>query len=107
MKDYSNWYPSRDERLKHKAIKNFELHYKHGDENNLATVNGQFRKHVIIKDHTNPMNFALEDKKCYFVNDGFLIHRGDIISGICDDNRNYIVVTIPESNGVTSKCRVR
>lgn len=107
MKDYSNWYPSRDERLKHKAIKNFELHYKHGDENNIATVNGQFRKHVIIKDHTNPMNFALEDKKCYFVNDGFLIHRGDIISGICDDDRNYIVVTIPESNGVTSKCRVR
>ena len=107
MKDYSNWYPTRDERLKHKAIRNFELHYIHGDEKGIALVNGDFKKHTIIKAHTNPMNFALEDKKMYFVNDENMIHRGDIISGISDDERNYIVVTIPESDGVTSKCRVR
>lgn len=107
MKDYSNWYPTRDERLKHKAIKNFELHYEHGDEKGLAKVNGAFEKHTIIKAHTNPMNFALEDQKMYFVNDENMIYRGDIISGISGDGFNYIVVTTPESNGVTSKCRVR
>lgn len=107
MKDYSNWYPTRDERLKHKAIKNFELHYEHGDEKGLAKVNGVFEKHTIIKAHTNPMNFALEDQKMYFVNDENMIYRGDIVSGISGDGYNYIVVTTPESNGVTSKCRVR
>lgn len=107
MKDYSSWYPTRDERLKHKAIKNFELHYEHGDEKGLALVNGEFKKHTIIKAHTNPMNFALEDKKMYFVNDKNMIRRGDIISDISEDGRSYIVVTTPESNGVTSKCRVR
>lgn len=107
MKDYNHWYPSRKERTKHKAEKNFELHYLHGDENNIALVNGKFNKRVVIKDHTNPMNFALEDKKMYFVNDDAMIHRGDEISNIGYDNRKYLVVTIPESNGVTSKCRVR
>ena len=107
MKDYNHWYPSRDERIRHKAEKNFKLHYVHGDENNLALINDEFKKHVIIKDHTNPMNFALEDKKMYFIDDDRRIYRGDEISGISEDGRKYIVVTIPESNGVTSKCRVR
>ena len=107
MKDYTNWNPSRAERLKHKAERNFETHFKNGDESNIAVVNGNFKKHVIIQEHTNPINFALEDKKMYFVNDDKPIHRGDEISGICEDKRKYLVVTIPESNGVTSKCRVR
>jgi hypothetical protein len=106
MKDYSNWHPSREERLRHNAKKTFEVHAKHGDEDTLAFVNGEFKTRVILKEHTNPMNFALEDKKMYFVNEpGKMIRRGDVISGI--DEYDYIVVTIPESNGVTSKCRVR
>jgi hypothetical protein len=106
MKDYSNWHPSREERLRHNAKKTFEVHAKHGDEDTLALVNGEFKTRVILKEHTNPMNFALEDKKMYFVNEpGKMIRRGDVISGI--DEYDYIVVTIPESNGVTSKCRVR
>lgn len=106
MKDYDNWYPSREERLRHNANKTFEVHAKHGDEDRLATVNGEFKTRVILKDHTNPLNFALEDKKLYFVdNPNRMIHRGDVIAGI--DEHDYIVVTIPESNGVTSKCRVR
>lgn len=106
MKDYSNWHPSREERLRHNAKKTFEVHAKHGDEDTLALVNGEFKTRVILKEHTNPMNFALEDKKMYFVNEpGKIIRRGDVISGI--DEYDYIVVTIPESNGVTSKCRVR
>ena len=106
MKDYSNWYPSREERLIHNAKKTFEVHSKYGDEDKIALVNGDFKTRVILKEHTNPMNFGLEDKKCYFVNEpGKMIRRGDVISGI--DEMNYIVVTIPESNGVTSKCRVR
>lgn len=106
MKDYSNWYGSREERMRHNAKKTFEIHAKHGNEDLVALVNGNFHKRVIIKDHTNPMNFALEDKKMYFVDEpGREIVRGDEIAGIADEK--YIVVTIPESNGVTSKCRVR
>lgn len=104
MKDYSNWYPSRKERLRYNALKTFGTHAKYGDEDKFAMVNGEFKARVIVKDHTNPMNFALEDKKMYFVNDPKRqVCRGDIVSGI--DDRNYIVVTIPESNGVISKCR--
>ena len=106
MKDYSNWYGSREERMRHNAKKTFEIHAKHGNEDLIALVNGDFYKRVIIKDHTNPMNFALEDKKMYFVDEpGREIVRGDEIVGIADEK--YLVVTIPESNGVTSKCRVR
>ena len=106
MKDYSNWYGSREERMRHNAKKTFEIHAKPGNEDLVALVNESFHKRVIIKDHTNPMNFALEDKKMYFVDEhGREIVRGDEIAGIADEK--YIVVTIPESNGVTSKCRVR
>ena len=69
MKDYSNWYPSREERLIHNAKKTFEVHSKYGDEDKIALVNGDFKTRVILKEHTNPMNFGLEDKKCYFVNE--------------------------------------
>ena len=106
MKDYSNWYPSREERLRYNALKTFGAHAKYGDEDKFAMVNGEFKARVIVKDHTNPLNFGLEDKKMYFVNDPKRqVCRGDIVSGI--DDRNYIVVTIPESNGVISKCRGR
>ncbi len=106
MKDYSNWHPSREERLRYNALKTFGTHAKYGDEDEFAMVNGEFKARVIVKDHTNPLNFGLEDKKMYFVNDPKRqVCRGDIISGI--DDRNYIVVTIPESNGVISKCRGR
>ena len=109
MKDYTHYYPSREERLKHKAIKNFEVHYDNGDESYFIKVNGEFECPVIVKAHSNPMNEYLEDLKMYYIDDPAKpIRWGDEISGYDDnDGHNYMVVTRPQSNGFSSKCRIR
>lgn len=90
----------------HKAKQNFDVHYSNGNEGSVVSVNDDFQIQVIIKEHTNPINFNLEDKKMYFINDlHHPIYRGDEISGIGENK--YMVVTIPESNGATTKCRIR
>lgn len=109
MKDYTHYYPSRRERLKHKAIKNFEVHYDNGDESYLVDINNDFKKKVIIKAHSNPINEYLEDLKMYYIDDPTKpIRWGDEINGYDDnDGHNYMVVTRPQSNGFSSKCRIR
>lgn len=109
MRDYTHYYPTHDEKIRHKAEKNFEVHYRHGDESYQVKINDDFNKSVIIKAHSNPMRENLEDMKMYFVNDKkHNIHWGDEISGYDDgDGHKYLVITRPESNGVTSKCRIR
>lgn len=111
MKDYSNYYPSRGERLRHKAERNFEVHFNNGDESYEVMINNAFKKQVIIKRHSNPMNENLEDMKMYYVDSSDprkKIKWGDVISGYDDgDGHNYLVVSRPESNGVTSKARIR
>ena len=106
LRDYSNWYPSREEKLKLRGKNNFNVHFENGNEGAFVVVNDSFKRKVIIKEHTNPINFGLEDKKMYFIDDvEHPIYRGDEISGI--DNNKYLVITPPESNGATSKCRIR
>lgn len=109
MLDYSNYYSTRDERLRHKAEKNFEVHYNNGDEGYIVEVNNDYKKQVIVKAHSNPMVEYLDDMKMYYVNDKkHNIRWGDEISGYDDgDGHKYLVITRPESNGVTSKCRIR
>jgi len=107
--DYTNYYPSRKERLRHKAIKNFEVHYDNGDENYLVDINNEYKRQVIIKAHSNPLNEYLEDLKMYYVDDvKKQIHWGDELSGYDDvDGHHYMVITRPRTNGFTSKCRIR
>lgn len=100
---------SRDARFKHKAEKNFEVHFNNSDEAYIVGVNGKYKQQVIIKEHSNPINEYLEDQKMYYIdNPQRPIRWGDEITGFDDgDGKKYLVVTRPQSNNYTSKCRIR
>lgn len=95
--------------MKHKAEKNFEVHFNNSDEAYIVGVNNKYKRQVIIKEHSNPINEYPEDQKMYFVdNSQRPVRWGDEISGFDDgDGKKYLVVTRPQTNGYTSKCRIR
>lgn len=114
MKDYSNYYPSRRDRRRYKTTQNFLIHYRESNEGCEVYVNGDktYRLPVIIKDHTNPINNYLEDKKMYFLNayEEKSINWGDeiIINGSEKyEDGTYLVITRPDTDGYESKCRIR
>lgn len=114
MKDYSNYYPSRRDRRKHKTTQNFLIHNRESNEGCLVYVNGDknYRLPVIIKDHTNPINEYLEDKKMYFLNDyeDKSIVWGDEVTiegSEKYEDGDYLIITRPDTDGYESKCRIR
>lgn len=114
MKDYSNYYPSKKDRRKHKTTQSFLIHHRESNEGITVHVNHDYdyRLPVIIKDHSNPLNDLKEDKKMYFLNDheDKTINWGDVIT-ISEsekyDDGNYLVITQPDTDGFESKCRIR
>lgn len=114
MKDYSSYYPSKRDRRKHKTTTSFLIHHRESNEGCTVYVNDDvgYRLPVIIKDHSNPINDLLEDKKMYFLNDyeEKMINWGDEItikgSEKYEDGK-YLVITRPDTDGYESKCRIR
>lgn len=60
---------------------------------------------MIIQKHTNPLNKNLHDMKAkYLDSTGDFIHMGNIVT--IDDDKTYMAVTEPSSNGVYSEYKI-
>ena len=81
MKDYSNFYPSREEKQKYFANKMFERQYVYSGEGKYVYVDGDTyeAEKVIIQSHVNPLNEKIKeiDKNILFMSER--IHLGSTI----------------------------
>lgn len=101
MKDYSNYYPSINDRV----INDTEILFREklntldGDD---VLIDGVAEK-VIIHNHTNPLDENKEDRKLLCLNN-INIHRGSIV---VHEGENYIVITDVDQNDVFKDCKIR
>lgn len=106
MKDYTNYHPSKKEKIKSSGENLFYKQFR-GVEGFKVSINGEYDRDVIIQQHTNPINERLEDKLMIFLKvDGEGIDWGDEIIGYDDDYR-YLVITEPHDNEIYMTCKIR
>jgi hypothetical protein len=101
MKDYSNYYPSINDRV----ISDTEILFRE----KLNTLDGYdilidgVAQKVIIHNHTNPLDEYKEDRKLLCLNE-VNIHRGSVVFL---EGENYLTVTDIDQNITFKECKIR
>jgi hypothetical protein len=101
MKDYSNYYPSINDRV----ISDTEILFRE----KLNTLDGHdilidgVAQKVIIHNHTNPLDEYKEDRKLLCLNE-VNIHRGSVVFL---EGENYLTVTDIDQNITFKECKIR
>lgn len=102
MKNFSNYYPSYNERIIADLKRSFQ---KQLDEGDTVDIDTQTNIKVVIQEHQNPLNENKEDRKLLVPNT-VSIHTGSIVTWNSEKWMIYNQVSEADNNGVYYVTRI-